>query len=182
MRRPDGRPGSTPRRPPRPTSGVKAMIPVGRPFLDYVLSALADAGLPASAWSSVRSTARSATTTRTARDAARGRDQLRHPGRAARHRRRGARRRDRSPAAMTSSSSTPTTTIRSRPARARPQGGAGVAGLLRRACWARGNLSAERSARFAVAEVDARRFLDAHHREARRGDAGSPGERRPGSA
>ena len=26
-------------------SGVKAMIPIGRPFLDYVLSALADAGL-----------------------------------------------------------------------------------------------------------------------------------------
>jgi glucose-1-phosphate thymidylyltransferase len=27
-------------------SGVKAMIPIGRPFLDYVLSALADAGCP----------------------------------------------------------------------------------------------------------------------------------------
>src|SRR3972149_10430554 len=26
-------------------SGVKAMIPIGRPFLDYVLSALADAGV-----------------------------------------------------------------------------------------------------------------------------------------
>src|SRR5512141_210353 len=26
-------------------TGVKAMIPIGRPFLDYVLSALADAGI-----------------------------------------------------------------------------------------------------------------------------------------
>src|SRR5450755_1574038 len=27
-------------------SGLKAMVPVGRPFLDYVLSALADSGFP----------------------------------------------------------------------------------------------------------------------------------------
>ena len=26
-------------------TGVKAMIPIGRPFLDYILSGLADAGL-----------------------------------------------------------------------------------------------------------------------------------------
>ncbi len=31
-------------------SGMKAMIPVGRPFLDYVLSGLADAGVPMSVW------------------------------------------------------------------------------------------------------------------------------------
>ena len=47
---------STRSRRPRPTRAMKAMIPIGRPFLDYVLSALADAGLRGCAWSSARST------------------------------------------------------------------------------------------------------------------------------
>ena len=45
-------------------TGVKAMIPIGRPFLDYLLSGLADAGLVRGrASSSAPSTAPCATTT-----------------------------------------------------------------------------------------------------------------------
>ena len=45
MRRPDGIARLDPAQEEAAASGVKAMISFGRPFLDYVLSALADAGL-----------------------------------------------------------------------------------------------------------------------------------------
>jgi len=44
MRRPDETAGLDAGQAAAADSGVKAMIPIGRPFLDYVLSALADAG------------------------------------------------------------------------------------------------------------------------------------------
>ena len=44
MRRPDGAVGLDPRQAQVAETGIKAMIPIGRPFLDYVLSALAEAG------------------------------------------------------------------------------------------------------------------------------------------
>jgi glucose-1-phosphate thymidylyltransferase len=45
MRRSDGRTSLTPEQERAANSGSKAMMPVGRPFLDYVLSALADGGI-----------------------------------------------------------------------------------------------------------------------------------------
>ncbi len=45
MRRADAAAGIDPAQSAVADSGLKAMIPVGRPFLDYVLSGLADAGL-----------------------------------------------------------------------------------------------------------------------------------------
>ncbi len=44
MRRPDDSASLAPEQEAVAASGVKAMIPIGRPFLDYVISALADAG------------------------------------------------------------------------------------------------------------------------------------------
>ena len=44
MRRPDNAAGLTARQAAVADSGVKALIPIGRPFLDYILSAVADAG------------------------------------------------------------------------------------------------------------------------------------------
>jgi len=44
MRRPDGTAAVDREQAAVADSGVKAMIPIGRPFLDYVISALADAG------------------------------------------------------------------------------------------------------------------------------------------
>lgn len=44
MRRPDGSAALDPAQAAAADGGVKGMIPIGRPFLDYVLSALADAG------------------------------------------------------------------------------------------------------------------------------------------
>ena len=44
MRRPDDSAGLDTRQSAVADSGVKALIPVGRPFLDYILSAVADAG------------------------------------------------------------------------------------------------------------------------------------------
>ena len=44
MRKADGSSGLSPEQNAAAEIGLKAMIPVGRPFLDYVLSALADAG------------------------------------------------------------------------------------------------------------------------------------------
>ena len=44
MRRPDDAAGLDARQSAAADSGVKALIPIGRPFLDYILSALADAG------------------------------------------------------------------------------------------------------------------------------------------
>jgi len=44
MRRADGAASLDPRQQAVAETGVKALIPIGRPFLDYVLSALADAG------------------------------------------------------------------------------------------------------------------------------------------
>src|SRR5437667_84726 len=47
MRQPDEAAALDPAQEAAAASGVKAMISFGRPFLDYVLSALADAGLEA---------------------------------------------------------------------------------------------------------------------------------------
>ena len=44
MRRPDDAAGLDARQSAAADSGVKALIPIGRPFLDYILSAVADAG------------------------------------------------------------------------------------------------------------------------------------------
>ena len=45
MRRPGGAPGLSDEQQSAANTGVKGMIPIGRPFLDYVISALADAGI-----------------------------------------------------------------------------------------------------------------------------------------
>ncbi|MEP6618764.1 MAG: sugar phosphate nucleotidyltransferase [bacterium] len=45
MRHPDGAPALTVAQATVADDGVKGMIPIGRPFLDYVISALADAGI-----------------------------------------------------------------------------------------------------------------------------------------
>ena len=45
MRRPGGAPGLSSEQQSAADTGVKGMIPIGRPFLDYVISALADAGI-----------------------------------------------------------------------------------------------------------------------------------------
>ena len=45
MRRPGGAPGLSNEQQSAADTGVKGMIPIGRPFLDYVISALADAGI-----------------------------------------------------------------------------------------------------------------------------------------
>lgn len=45
MRRPDGNDALTPAQEEAAGAGLKGMIPFARPFLDYVLSALADAGI-----------------------------------------------------------------------------------------------------------------------------------------
>jgi len=45
MRRPGGAPGLSDEQQSAADTGVKGMIPIGRPFLDYVISALADAGI-----------------------------------------------------------------------------------------------------------------------------------------
>ena len=45
MRRPGGAPGLSDEQQSAADMGVKGMIPIGRPFLDYVISALADAGI-----------------------------------------------------------------------------------------------------------------------------------------
>ena len=44
MRKPDGDAGLSPAQEQAAAGGLKGMMPVGRPFLDYTLSALADAG------------------------------------------------------------------------------------------------------------------------------------------
>jgi glucose-1-phosphate thymidylyltransferase len=44
MKKPDNESGASTEQNHAADSGIKAMIPVGRPFLDYVISALADAG------------------------------------------------------------------------------------------------------------------------------------------
>ena len=45
MRRPGGAPGLSEEQQSAADTGAKGMIPIGRPFLDYVISALADAGI-----------------------------------------------------------------------------------------------------------------------------------------
>ncbi len=71
--------------------GVKAMIPIGRPFLDYVLSALADAGYTEACL--VIGPEHDAIRDYYERDGAAAADAhlVRHPGRAARHGGRAAR-------------------------------------------------------------------------------------------